>query len=135
MREWQKEGRGRKMCTARPKWMSITLQPQNYKERMFQVSISAMRNILDIDAERLVVRVEPSVEIGYLNRALVEEGFTLPVVPELDQLTVGTAADREVYTLRITICPGYKENNSEHFSSISIPRLVLTFPCEIENLL
>ena len=90
VREWQKEGRGRKMCTARPKWMSITLQPQNYKERMFQVSISAMRNILDIDAERLVVRVEPSVEIGYLNRALVEEGFTLPVVPELDQLTVGT---------------------------------------------
>ena len=77
------------MCTARPKWMSITQTTQNYKDKMFQVTVNTMSNILDIDTERLVARVEPSVEIGHLNRALVAEGFTLPVVPELDQLTVG----------------------------------------------
>ena len=79
----------RKMCTARPSWMSITPTPLNYKNRMYQVDVTRLDNILDIDTVKRIVKVEPSVEIGYLNRALVAEGFTLPIVPELDQLTVG----------------------------------------------
>ena len=69
------------MCTARPKWMSITITAQNYKEKMFQVSLNTMRNILDIDPEKQVAVVEPSIEIGFLNRILVAEGFTLPIIP------------------------------------------------------
>ena len=34
-------------------------------------------------------QVEPGVTIGRLNRVLVSRGLTLPVVPELDELTVG----------------------------------------------
>jgi len=30
--DWQTEGRGRKMCTARPTWMSITQQRITYKD-------------------------------------------------------------------------------------------------------
>ena len=89
VRLWQKENRGRKMCTSRPNWMSITASPQNYKSKMYQVNLGNMGNILFIDPEKRIVKVEPAVEIGYLNRALVAEGFTLPIVPELDQLTVG----------------------------------------------
>ena len=89
VRLWQKENRGRKMCTSRPNWMSITASPQNYKSKMYQVNLGNMGNILFIDPEKKIVKVEPSVEIGYLNRALVAEGFTLPIIPELDQLTVG----------------------------------------------
>ena len=69
--------------------MSITASPQNYKSKMYQVNLGNMGNILFIDPEKRIVKVEPAVEIGYLNRALVAEGFTLPIVPELDQLTVG----------------------------------------------
>ena len=46
-------------------------------------------NILDIDIQMELVKVEPSVTIGMLNKALVSVGYTLVVVPELDQLTVG----------------------------------------------
>ena len=33
--------------------------------------------------------MEPGVTIGFLNRMLVKYGMTLPVVPELDVLTIG----------------------------------------------
>ena len=35
------------------------------------------------------VTVEPGITIGFLNRMLVKYGMTLPVVPELDVLTIG----------------------------------------------
>ena len=35
------------------------------------------------------VIVEPGVTIGFLNRTLVKYNLTLPVVPELDVLTIG----------------------------------------------
>jgi delta24-sterol reductase len=34
------------------------------------------------------VRVEPMVTMGQLTAALLPSGFTLPVLPELDDLTV-----------------------------------------------
>ena len=37
----------------------------------------------------MLVSVEPNISIGYLNKALIRLGYTLPVVPELDNLTVG----------------------------------------------
>ena len=77
------------MCTARPKWMSISQQPQTYKDRMYRVSLDGLDNILEIDPDGLTARVEPGVTIGRLNRVLVSRGLTLPVVPELDELTVG----------------------------------------------
>ena len=76
------------MCTARPQFLSITQQPCNYKDRFFRVSVD-LDDILEIDEEQMVVKVEPGVSIGILNRALVARGFTLPIVPELDELTIG----------------------------------------------
>jgi delta24-sterol reductase len=46
-------------------------------------------DVLEIDKEKMIVRVEPAVTIGFLNRLLVANGYTLPVVPELDILTIG----------------------------------------------
>merc|ERR1711865_265842 len=39
--------------------------------------------------EAMMVRVEPLVSIGQLTHALNPHGYTLPVVPEMDDLTVG----------------------------------------------
>ena len=44
---------------------------------------------LQIDKENRTVRVEPMVTMGQLTKYLLPLGFTLPVVPELDDLTVG----------------------------------------------
>ena len=42
-----------------------------------------------VDKKTMEVTVEPGVTIGFLNRLLVKYGMTLPVVPELDVLTIG----------------------------------------------
>ncbi len=48
-----------------------------------------MSNIISFDASRKIVRVEPMVSIGILNDYLINLGWTVPVVPELDDLTIG----------------------------------------------
>ena len=83
------EGEGRKMCTARPSWMSISQQQLGYKDRMYRVKVDFLQDIVGVDKENMLVSVEPGITIGFLNRALVNMGFTLPVVPELDTLTIG----------------------------------------------
>ena len=80
---------GRKMCTARPSWMSISQQRLGYKDRMCRVRLDALKAIICVDREQMTVSVEPNITIGFLNRALVRQGLTLPVVPELDNLTIG----------------------------------------------
>ena len=89
MKTWRKDGRGRKMCTARPSWMSISQQKLGYKDKMYKVQLGPLQDVLKIDTEALEVTVEPNVTIGFLNRLLVSKGVTLAVVPELDSLTIG----------------------------------------------
>ena len=54
----------------------------------FQIKID-LPNILSIDESLQRVRVEPMVTIGELNDYLIKKGWMLPVVPELDDLTIG----------------------------------------------
>ena len=54
----------------------------------FQIHIN-LSNIISLDTTRQIVRVEPSVSIGILNDYLIKLGWTVPVVPELDDLTIG----------------------------------------------
>ena len=77
------------MCSARPSWMSITPVTLGYKDRLYRVKLDEMVDILKVDTTKMVVTVEPGVTIGFLNRMLVRQGMTLPVVPELDVLTIG----------------------------------------------
>ena len=35
------------------------------------------------------VRVEPGVSMGQLSHFLLDKGYTVPVLPEMDDLTVG----------------------------------------------
>jgi len=86
--QWKESGCEQPMCTARPGWQSITFQQQLYKKRMFNVNID-MKDIIKIDPENKFVRVEPMVTIGNLNDFLIGQGWTLPIVPELDDLTIG----------------------------------------------
>ena len=89
VKAWRKDGKGRKMCTARPSWMSISQQKLGYKDKMYKVQLGPLQDVLKIDTEALEVTVEPNVTIGFLNRLLVSKGVTLAVVPELDSLTIG----------------------------------------------
>ena len=88
MKEWKRSGSKKKMCTGRPGSDTITQQVLTYKDKMHKIFIN-LPDILFIDAEKKIVRVEPSVTIGQLATALVKEGWTLPIVPELDDLIIG----------------------------------------------
>ena len=42
--DWQIHGNGRKMCTARPSWMSITQQIVTYKDTAYRVQVNKQIN-------------------------------------------------------------------------------------------
>ncbi len=53
------------MCTSRPSHESITmLQELSYKRRLFNVDLSGLNNVVEVDEERREVTVEPGVTIG-----------------------------------------------------------------------
>lgn len=89
IREWKDSGSKTPMCTARPSYKSISfMQSFAYKKRLHQIKVD-LGDIVFIDEDKGIVRVEPMVTIGQLNDFLIEKGWTVPVVPELDDLTVG----------------------------------------------
>ncbi|CAJ1970026.1 unnamed protein product [Cylindrotheca closterium] len=78
------------ICTSRPGWQSISPSYRTYKKKWNAIDMP-LHDILSMDTsdEGMIVHVEPFVSIGQLTHALNPKGFTLPVVPEMDDLTVG----------------------------------------------
>lgn len=78
------------VCTARKPWIAVGMRNVDYKRaRHFEVDLSAFRNIIEIDKERMIARVEPLVNMGQITRVTVPMNLALAVVAELDDLTVG----------------------------------------------
>ena len=72
------------------RFTSIAFITVSYDHFEFIVQIEInLSNIISLDTERRIVRVEPMVSIGILNDYLIKLGWTVPVVPELDDLTIG----------------------------------------------
>ncbi|XP_064935077.1 delta(24)-sterol reductase-like isoform X2 [Musa acuminata AAA Group] len=78
------------VCTARKPYIVVGMRHVDYKRaRHFEVDLSPFNNVLDVDRERMVVKVEPLVTMGQLSRITVPLNLALPVVSELNDLTVG----------------------------------------------
>lgn len=78
------------VCTARKPWIAVGMRNVDYKRaRHFEVDLSAFRNVLDIDKDRMIAKVEPLVNMGQISRVTVPMNLALAVVAELDDLTVG----------------------------------------------
>ncbi|GAA0441829.1 FAD-binding oxidoreductase [Streptomyces sp. NPDC046215] len=90
--EVRQRSRGGSLCTGAKEWQSVSMSREHfYKDAAQPVRID-LDAVLGLDARRRVVRVEPGVTVGRLVRHLVRRGWTLPVVPELEALTVGGLA-------------------------------------------
>lgn len=76
------------MCTARPGWQTMSFRKPMYKTTMKQINCNLI-DILEIDREKQTVRCEPLVTMGQLSATLAKLGWTIAIVPELDDLTVG----------------------------------------------
>lgn len=85
---WKEQGCKEKLCTGRSGWKSMSELIPIYKYSHRKIHID-LYDILEIDVSRRVVRVEPLVTMGQLSSTLKVEGWMLPVVPELNDLTVG----------------------------------------------
>lgn len=88
VRDYQVNGKGKGMCTARPGWQTISPQNMEYKAKMYPINVNLV-DILDINTEKRTVRCEPLVTMGQLTATLDHLGWTIPIVPELDDLTIG----------------------------------------------
>ena len=76
------------MCTSRPGWQTISPRVGLYKKTMRNIHINLV-DILEVDTKRRVMRVEPLVSMGQITAMLNPMGWTIPVLPELDDLTIG----------------------------------------------
>ncbi len=85
---WKTDGAHERLCTARSPWETMSELVPRYKLTHRKIDVG-MSDILELDDRRRTVRVEPLVSMGQLTRALLPLGWTLPLVPELDDLTVG----------------------------------------------
>lgn len=88
IRAWQEDGAREKLCTSRSGWQSMSEMVPKYKLTRRNIHIG-MYDILSIDEKNQTVSVEPLASMGQISRALIQKGWILPVVPELDDLTVG----------------------------------------------
>lgn len=87
--QWQKDGRKNKMCSSRPGWATMSLRVGNYKKTSTQIPVMHLCNIVNVDLEAMTITCEPMVTMGQITHSLNHLGLTLPVLPELDDLTVG----------------------------------------------
>lgn len=85
---WKADGAREKLCTARSGWQTMSELVPRYKLTHRNIRVD-LDEILRLDEEKATVTVEPLVTMGELSRWLLRRGWTLAVVPELDDLTVG----------------------------------------------
>lgn len=90
VRSMDQDGNHQRLVTDRDGNDAMALRQNLYKHEARGVSIKHLNRIVsDGRAPRDVLVVEPFVTVGQLTEYLIPLGYTLPVVPELDDLTVG----------------------------------------------
>lgn len=85
---WKASGSNTKLCTSRGGWQSISLSTRPYKKTSTSIDVN-LYDILELNTKEGWVHVEPMVNMGMLSHYLVPHGLTIPVLPEMDDLTVG----------------------------------------------
>lgn len=86
---WRAAGKPGLLHTSRKSWQSVAVRAIEYKQQTASAIDVELHDVLELDQGRAVVRVEPRVNMGQLTRWLAPKGWTVPVVAELDDLTVG----------------------------------------------
>jgi delta24-sterol reductase len=87
--EWRARGKKGLLHTSRKSWQSVAVRAIDYKKGSASGIDVELHDVLELDLDKRTVRVEPRVNMGQLTRWLAPYGYTIPVVPELDDLTVG----------------------------------------------
>jgi len=84
--EWNRNGRKNKLCTA--KSLGFTIRSLN-KKSYTQINVNELDDIIEIDTTKKVLKVEPGLCMGTLTWKLLKDGWTIPMIPEFEVLTIG----------------------------------------------
>lgn len=85
---WKSNGAKEPLCGSRSPWLTMSELVPLYKKHSLKIDLG-LRDILSVNEHKQTVTVEPLVNMGQITAQLLPMGWTLPVVPELDDLTVG----------------------------------------------
>ncbi|XP_071850422.1 delta(24)-sterol reductase-like [Apostichopus japonicus] len=88
IKDWRASGSKQKLCTSRASWESHSLREGKYKKTDRKINLNLV-DILEINTEKGYVRAEAMATIGELTATLIPMGWTVPVIPELDDCCVG----------------------------------------------
>jgi delta24-sterol reductase len=66
----------------------MSTRRHEYKKDNHAVPLG-LYDIIEVNEEKMTVTCEPLVNVGHVTGTLVPRGLTLPVVPEMDDLTIG----------------------------------------------
>lgn len=88
LKKWRDEGCKERLTTGRSGWFSMSELVPAYKKTSRKIYLN-MKDVLEINEHKRTVRVEPQVNMGQISAALISKGWTIAVLPELDNLTVG----------------------------------------------
>ncbi|KAL1501913.1 hypothetical protein ABEB36_007146 [Hypothenemus hampei] len=95
------------LCTSRPNWLSLSTTFFR-KDQCHKVNVNLF-NILELDEEKLTVRVEPMVTVGEITEYLIPKGYTLAVTLEIADATLGGLAMGAGMTTHSHIAGLYQE--------------------------
>ncbi|KAJ9061351.1 hypothetical protein DSO57_1021536 [Entomophthora muscae] len=88
IRECNEKGHPNKLCTARPEWLTMSTRMATFKKGCTPINVN-LHDIIEVDLGRQVVHCEPLVNMGQLSRHLLPMGYSLAVMVEMEDLTVG----------------------------------------------
>lgn len=79
------------LCTSRPGWQTMSFRFPKYKSgsNKYQLNLSSFVDVIEFNAAEEFVVVEPMMSMRQINGYLLKHGYSLPIVPELDDLTIG----------------------------------------------
>lgn len=90
VRKWAESSEPRKkMCTARPEFLTMSVRTASYKKDCNRIDMNNMRDILEINTEKMTMRAEPLVDMGQVTRALLPLGFAMACQVEMEDLSIG----------------------------------------------
>lgn len=90
--KWNKDGRKKKMRTARPNWAAMSMKRGSNKQDSHMIKSSHLNHILKIDKEKMTITCEPAVNMGQITDKLVPMNLALQVQVEMESITIGGMA-------------------------------------------
>ena len=86
------ESERKKLCTARAPWQNLSTRFSDYKKHSDCIFVGDLRSVISLDEKRLMVTLEPLVDVGMITRWLLPKGYMLATTLEIEEATVGGLA-------------------------------------------